>query len=406
MADCVDNAPGNPVHVLHSDDLAEHLPGCNMAFRKSRLLELGGFDPQFRAAGDDVDLCWRMQERGWTLGYCPAAVVWHHRRGSLGAYWRQQFGYGRAEAMLEAKWPEKYNAAGHVRYSGRVYGKGVSHALFQRQRIYHGAGGFAPFQSLYERSPGTWAMILITPEWFLLIVALFALSLLGLVWKPLLVSVPLLLPAIALSLSHAFLEGSRASFTTPPRSAAKRLSKQFVTGLLHLLQPLARLCGRWRLGLTAWRQRGADGFAWPWCRSSAVWTKDWIAPEQRFQAVERALRNQRAIVYRGGDFDRWDLEVAGGLFGSARMLMAVEDHGAGTQYVRVRSWPRMQPASQAVLLWLGALLAFAALDHAWTVVAVLGAVSILLLHRTLKQCGRATAALMEALRGTSAAPKS
>ena len=32
-----DNAPGGPVHVLITDEIAEHLPGCNMAIRKSAL---------------------------------------------------------------------------------------------------------------------------------------------------------------------------------------------------------------------------------------------------------------------------------------------------------------------------------------------------------------------------------
>src|SRR5262249_28198248 len=35
IADCVDNAPGGPIHVLLTDQIAEHLPGCNLAIRKS-----------------------------------------------------------------------------------------------------------------------------------------------------------------------------------------------------------------------------------------------------------------------------------------------------------------------------------------------------------------------------------
>ena len=54
---------------------------------------------------------------------------WHHRRNSLKMYWRQQQGYGKAEALLEEKWPEKYNAAGHFSWSGRLYGKGLTEAL-------------------------------------------------------------------------------------------------------------------------------------------------------------------------------------------------------------------------------------------------------------------------------------
>src|SRR4030095_483718 len=109
IAQCVDNAPGRPTHVLLCDELAEHLPGCNMAVRKSCLDAVGGFDPTFRVAGDDVDFCWRLQSRGWTLGFAPGAVVLHHRRNSIFGFWRQQKGYGRAEALLEKKWPEKFN---------------------------------------------------------------------------------------------------------------------------------------------------------------------------------------------------------------------------------------------------------------------------------------------------------
>src|SRR5439155_503576 len=57
IAECVANAPGGPMHVLISDADAEHIPGCNMAFRRSALEAVGGFDPRFRTAGDDVDLC-------------------------------------------------------------------------------------------------------------------------------------------------------------------------------------------------------------------------------------------------------------------------------------------------------------------------------------------------------------
>src|SRR6202007_2977791 len=46
-------APGGPTHVLISDDIAEHIAGCNMAFRRELLMRLGGFDPIYRTAGDD-----------------------------------------------------------------------------------------------------------------------------------------------------------------------------------------------------------------------------------------------------------------------------------------------------------------------------------------------------------------
>ncbi|MEO5579639.1 MAG: glycosyltransferase, partial [Gemmatimonadaceae bacterium] len=141
-AHCVAHSPGGPNHVLFEDELAEHIPGCNMAFRKWALEKVGGFDRHFRIAGDDVDLCWRIQEQVGTIGFSPAAVVWHHRRNSVSAYLRQQFNYGRAEAMLAAKWPQKFNAAGHVRWGGRLYGSGQSTPVFSTQpRIYQGTWG-------------------------------------------------------------------------------------------------------------------------------------------------------------------------------------------------------------------------------------------------------------------------
>src|SRR5206468_11009385 len=60
-------APGGPNPVLVSDRTAEHVPGCNMMFRKEALLAIGGFDPVFRTAGDDVDLCWRLLEKGGVI---------------------------------------------------------------------------------------------------------------------------------------------------------------------------------------------------------------------------------------------------------------------------------------------------------------------------------------------------
>lgn len=88
VAHCVDCAPGNPTHVLIDDRRAEHVPGCNMAFWRHRIEAVDGFDATFRIAGDDVDFCWRLQAKGWTLGFTAPAVVWHHRRNTVRTYWR------------------------------------------------------------------------------------------------------------------------------------------------------------------------------------------------------------------------------------------------------------------------------------------------------------------------------
>src|SRR4029079_426954 len=141
-------APGGPAHVLLSDDRAEHIPGCNMAFWRSVLVEIGGFDPVYRAAGDDVDVCWKVLDRGWRCGSHPAAVVWHHRGGSVRAYLRQQRGYGRAEALVAARHPDRFNGLGAARWQGRIYQPVGGQT--GRRRFYGGRFGTAAYQSVYR----------------------------------------------------------------------------------------------------------------------------------------------------------------------------------------------------------------------------------------------------------------
>ena len=187
IATCVANAPGGPVHVLTSDEIAEHIPGCNMTFKTDALLEIGGFDPIFRNAGDDVDVCWRIQHSGRTIGFHPSALVWHHRRNSYIAYWKQQKGYGKAEALLEAKWPEKYNSLGHFTWTGRIYGNGFTLPLrLKKDKIFHGSWGSSLFQSVYQPSENFINSIPLMPEWYLLSAALGLTTGLGFVWSSLL----------------------------------------------------------------------------------------------------------------------------------------------------------------------------------------------------------------------------
>ena len=69
-------------------------------------------------------------------------------------YLKQQFEYGKAEALLERKWPERYNRVGHLAWAGRVYGAPPSKLLSGRWKIYYGTWGTGLFQSVYQRAPG------------------------------------------------------------------------------------------------------------------------------------------------------------------------------------------------------------------------------------------------------------
>jgi GT2 family glycosyltransferase len=395
---CVAASPGGPIHVLLSDREAEHIPGCNMAFRRDALLAIGGFDPQFRVAGDDVDVCWRLLERGWRLGFSPAALVWHHARDRIGAYWRQQRGYGEAEALLEAKWPGKYNTAGHITWGGRVYGPPLLGPLFHPQRVYHGTWGDAAFQPLELSRPGVLTSLLATPEWYLVILLLAALALLGLSWNILLLALPALGLATLAKLAVAMSAAARARFTEPPQGAGMEIRMRALTGLLNLLQPAARLFGRMRMGLVPWRIRSGRRFQWPRSLVLDVWSERWRSAADWLTAAESTLRSRQAVVVRGSASEPWDIEVRGGHAGIVRLAACVEEHGEGRQLVRFRVLARTSAAGFLLVSLLTGLAVWATVDAAWAAAAVLGLGATGVAARAILECGVASATVQDGLR--------
>ena len=344
-----------------------------------------------------MDVCWGLQERGWTLGFSAAAMVWHHRRNSVRTYWKQQIGYGRAEAMLERKWPKKYNGSGHARWAGRIYGNGLAHVLrWRRARVYHGIWGVAPYQSLYEPAPSLLGALPQMPEWYLLIVILAALSTVSVVWSQLRLLLPLLVGVVLPSLALASLSAARASFNEAPLRSSARLKRRLLTAALYLLQPLARLRGRLEYGLTPWRRRGAPGLVSPW-RTFAIWSERWQDPDQRLHRIEMDLRAAGAGVRLGGDYDRWDLEVSGGPLASARLLMAVEDHGGGSQFVRFRWRPHGSRGGILLTALFAALTGGAAAAGAWVAGTILAAATLVVALCGVLECARAAALIARAV---------
>jgi glycosyltransferase involved in cell wall biosynthesis len=383
IASCVANAPGGPVHVLLTDEIAEHIPGCNMSFRKDVLLEIGGFDPVYRAAGDDVDLCWRIQHTGRTIGFHPSAFVWHHRRNSVKAYWRQQKGYGKAEALLEAKWPEKYNGFGHLSWTGRIYGNGITLPIkLKKDKIFHGIWGSAPFQSIYQQAPGFLNCIPLMPEWNLLLLFLSFLSILGLSWSPLLWALPLLLAGMIIMLIQAGSSAAKSLSVWKFRSKTQYLKYWALTTCLHLLQPIARLYGRLAHGLAPWRKRGSRHFEfrflWKYKMHLQHWSEAWKAPEDWLQEIERALIELRARVKRGGHYDGWDLYVSGGLFAGACGVLTIEEHGGGKQLLRFRCKPEYTSGGIAIVMLLTIFSALSFINSSYVAGFFLGVFAVTL----------------------------
>ncbi|MCI4326154.1 MAG: glycosyltransferase [Thermoplasmata archaeon] len=73
-------------------------PSCNLGYRRSLFLALGGFDPRFITA-EDIDLNLRAVERGATIRFAPRAIVNHQMRATFVRFLLQAFwnGYGRKQ---------------------------------------------------------------------------------------------------------------------------------------------------------------------------------------------------------------------------------------------------------------------------------------------------------------------
>jgi GT2 family glycosyltransferase len=113
-------SPGGPVPLLRDEQSAAHLPGCNLAVWKNVVEELRGFDPALWVAADDVEFERRLLESGREMSYHPAALVWHHRRPGLRTYLRQQRNYGRSQAILEYRWPERFPSGFKTKVAARL----------------------------------------------------------------------------------------------------------------------------------------------------------------------------------------------------------------------------------------------------------------------------------------------
>jgi len=347
VAKCVYRSPGGPTQVMIDDQSAEHIPGCNMSFRKSALEEVGGFDPIFKTAADDVDICWRLLDRGYRIGFSPSAVVWHHRRPSVKAYWRQQVGYGVSESILERKFPNKFNPWGHTFWAGRIYGPNPTFRLLGRPVIYQGLWGSAGFQPMYE--PGGGGLLSFLPramEWH---VALAALIMLGFFFPLafLIVGLGLLYTAgyciaCAAKANLGVLEVSEDHV-----SWFRRLCWQGMIAWLHFLEPLARDGGRLKGGLTPWRNLSGSGRAHrvsPWWqrlqpfRRVAEWTTRGNMFLDKYPFLEHLtakLRDARCAVGWNPYYENWDLKIRRGALAEARLRMVIEHHGGPRRLARI-----------------------------------------------------------------------
>jgi O-antigen biosynthesis protein len=178
-----------------------------------------------------VDVCWRVQQHGYRIGFSPAGFVWHYRRSTVKAYLKQQSGYGEAEALLITKHPEYFNFAGGSIWRGRIYSSSNMGVVVKRSVIYHGpfAGGW--FQTLYSPPPAFALMLATSFEYHVLItLPLLVLAVpFNFMWPLGVASLSLSLAVCVAAASQAQIEMSKERFWSRP-----------LVALLCFLQPIAR----------------------------------------------------------------------------------------------------------------------------------------------------------------------
>lgn len=367
LASCVAASPGQPTHVLENDQVAEHIPGCNMAFRRDALLEIQGFDYQYKKAGDDVDICWRLQHAGHWITFSPGAFVWHHRRHSPRAYLRQQAGYGEAEALLRFKHPDRFNDRGDGKWNGVMYGASSPGLHLHKSLVYRGTFGTGLFQCIYQPGPAHWAMLPSTLEWHLAI----ALCCLAIPLWP-------IAAAIAgslwfLSLLVAVLQSVQAQL--PPQFDS--LLSRFVVSCLCYTQPLVRSWSRQQTRLFSYHRPAVSPQSrrtqqqLPFVGNAAkeYWSDQGIERTDLLSLVIARLHEERWSMSIDTGWEHWDVEVLCRPGTILRITTAQEEHGGNRRLIRVRQ--QLLPSGYTQTLWgLGGIAAtLGSLFSAWPYIA-------------------------------------
>jgi glycosyltransferase involved in cell wall biosynthesis len=373
VARCVNYSPGNPTHVLLDNERAEHVPGCNMAFQKAALKRIGGFDPTHRAAGDDVDICWKILARNETIAFSPAALVWHHRRPTVRTYLKQQTGYGYAEAHLRHRYPGHYNLFGHAVWRGGVYDgtrnslNNVEFSGLLESRIYQGRFCSAQFQSVYPALPRGWFRLLTTIEWMLLTVCLAGAGIPAAAESEFIGAFFFGLGALCGlgTLTSAWLAGIYAA-NAERWTGTHRLLGTLLVATLHLAQPVARAWG-WFRGKLSLRCQPLPYRADDKLYGHLAQREQWLT------RLESLLRHSGWIVRPSDSFTQTDLDILGpGPFAFHVQSLCEEHLDKAKFYLRYRVSIRCRLKTLACLALTLASFAAVFATHLWPLLLPLG----------------------------------
>ena len=97
LSDHVDRVPDTVAEV-------ESLAATALLVRRSAFDEVGGFDERYFLYGEDVDLCRRLRDAGWTLLALPVPWATHRAGSSHRSEWRREVQWWRGTMTYAAQW--------------------------------------------------------------------------------------------------------------------------------------------------------------------------------------------------------------------------------------------------------------------------------------------------------------
>jgi O-antigen biosynthesis protein len=326
------SAPGLPREVRAAEDRLAQLCGCNMAITMAALAKVGGFDPMFTAAGDDVDLSWRLAASNQTLAYAPGAVVIHERRATLAAYLRQQRGYGAGEGLLFRKYPLRI-----ADEDGIYAGPSWIGSLLGGARVYYGAFGRGLFQTVYSAG-NSYAELPLTIQWISLSLIFLILGVVDRFFGVLGGA------GIAISMLAAAASAASAPIRGPHAGASARFYLWIVNLLGPTLRSLARERVKWRFEPTT---GGTDSTGSNGRVEFAASNHD---SAQLIAATRDALVRHGLAVAETDGFQSYDLEIV--VAPTIRVPLNALRQNDGTIAIlwRLRSAPRRALIAAAVAL--------------------------------------------------------
>ncbi len=409
IAQCVARSPGGPTQVLLNDTVAEHIPGCNMAFRRWALEDIGGFDPTYTKAGDDVDVCWRLQEHGGHLAFSPSALVWHHHRNTVKAYWKQQVGYGEGESFLEHRHQEKFNERGQTRWQGRIYSHLPAYRSLFKSVVYQGLWGAEAFPSVYQGGVDRWTCLPQMVEWQALTMLAFA----GAIFTPWSLALAGLMIAATFWQCWAHAQATKIDGLRTAVSPASRVRHRMMIAWMHYLQPWARLRGRIK-GYFSGSNTTAEGKqlleAAPWLSlgnslrllfgrfDASYWDTHYTAIDDFLRALKKAGEEALAPVRCDDGWGQdYDLLLRACRTYSFKVKLTAEDHGGYKRMFRARMKLHRRPrlfAAAAVAVTVAGCFAYRIGEPGlWTTAVMVPIALAVLLFEVSKRGGQALSAM-------------